>query len=192
LTWADTSSNESYFEIEAKEDPAGSYAVAGTAGANVTQATIGDLTPATTYSFRVRARGTSADSGYSNETSVTTLPDPINLCQAPAICFASSRFKIDAQWKTPDGRSGSGTVVRLTDDSGYIWFFAASNVEVVFKVLNACSLNHAFWFYAGGLTNVQVTITVTDTKTGATKTYTNAQGSAFQPIQDSSAFTTCP
>jgi hypothetical protein len=63
---------------------------------------------------------------------------------------------------------------------------------VVFKVLNACSLNHAFWFYAGGLTNVQVSLTVTNTTTGSTKTYKNPQGSAFQPIQDSAAFTTCP
>ena len=83
-------------------------------------------------------------------------------------------------------------LVRLTDDSGYFWFFDPTNVEVVFKVLNACGLNQAYWFYAGGLTNVQVTITVTDTKTGAVKTYTNSQGKAFQPVQDSSAFTTCP
>jgi len=58
--------------------------------------------------------------------------------------------------------------------------------------LNACSLNQAFWFYAGGLTDVQVTIVVTDTLTGKKKTYTNPLGRAFQPIQDTSAFTTCP
>jgi hypothetical protein len=66
--------------------------------------------------------------------------------------------------------------VRLSDDSGYFWFFDPGNAEVMFKVINACSLNHAYWFYAGGLTNVQVTITVTDTRTGATKTYTNLKG----------------
>lgn len=191
LTWADTSSNESYFEIEAKE-PLGSYATAGSVGANVTQAIISGLIPSTTYSFRVRARGTGADSGYSNETSVTTLPDPGIACQAPAVCFGGSRFKVEAQWKTPDGRTGSGTLVRLTDDSGYFWFFSSSNVEMVFKVLNGCGINHAFWFYAGGLTNVQVTITLTDTTTGRTKTYTNPQGNAFQPVQDSAAFMTCP
>jgi hypothetical protein len=192
LTWADTSSNETYFEIDAKEEPLGSYAVAGSVGANVTQATIGSLAPSTTYSFRVRAVGTGADSDYSNETTITTLATPASLCQAPAVCFTSSRFKIAAAWKTSDGTSGAGTVVRLSDDSGYFWFFDASNVEVVFKVLDACTVNHAFWFYAGGLTNVQVTITVTDTKTGATKTYSNAEGAAFQPIQDTAAFSTCP
>ncbi len=33
---------------------------------------------------------------------------------------------------------------------------------------------------------------MTDTQTGAVKTYDNPQGTAFRPIQDSSAFATCP
>lgn len=48
------------------------------------------------------------------------------------------------------------------------------------------------WIFAGGLTDVQVTITVTDTRTGLAKTYTNPQGNAFQPIQDTSALPVCP
>lgn len=46
--------------------------------------------------------------------------------------------------------------------------------------------------YAGGLTDVNVILTVTDTMTGLVKTYVNPQGTAFQPIQDTSAFATCP
>jgi hypothetical protein len=64
-------------------------------------------------------------------------------------------------------------------------------VETVVKVLDACSFNQRFWVYAGGLTNVQVTLTVTDTVKGVVKTYTNPQGTAFQPIQDTNAFATC-
>jgi hypothetical protein len=41
------------------------------------------------------------------------------------------------------------------------------------------------------LTNVSVTLTVTDTVTGAVRTYTNPQGTAFAPIQDTNAFV-CP
>jgi hypothetical protein len=65
-------------------------------------------------------------------------------------------------------------------------------VEAVVKVLNACTFNQKFWVFAGGLTNVQVTLTVTDTKTGTVRIYNNPQGAAFQPIQDTSAFATCP
>lgn len=49
-----------------------------------------------------------------------------------------------------------------------------------------------YWVFAGGLTDVQTRITVTDTRTGNIKTYLNLQGTAFQPIQDTGAFATCP
>jgi fibronectin type III domain protein len=192
LRWIDNASNESSFQIESKNEAQGFYLLAGTVGANVTQTTIIDLVPENTYSFRVRAHGASGDSAYSNVTTITTLPDPSTACQAPAACFSGNRFRVEAQWKIPSGAMGNATAVRITEDSGYLWFFSPSNVEVVFKILNACSLNQAFWFYAGGLTNVQVTIVVTDTLTGRKKTYTNPLGQAFQPIQDTSAFTTCP
>jgi Fibronectin type III domain len=192
LIWTDNSSGEENFQIEDREIHQSEYILVNSVSGNTTSALIDHLSPGTTYSFRVRAHSAGNSSDYSNETTVTTFPNPGTLCQAPAVCFNQSRFSVVAQWKTPDGRSGTGTVVRLTDDSGYFWFFDPTNVEAVFKVLNACGLNHAFWFYAGGLTNVQVTLTVTDTKTGAVKTYTNTQGKPFQPIQDSAAFSTCP
>jgi hypothetical protein len=99
---------------------------------------------------------------------------------------------VEATWQTSDGTTGAAHAVRLTDDSGYLWFFAASNVEVIVKVLNACALNSRYWVFAGGLTNVRTVITVTDSETGMLKSYTNPQGTAFQPIQDTSAFQTCP
>jgi len=60
------------------------------------------------------------------------------------------------------------------------------------KVLNGCGLNQRYWTFAGGLTDVNVILTVTDTQTGAVKIYTNPQGTAFRPIQDTGAFATCP
>ncbi|HEY2294544.1 MAG TPA: hypothetical protein VGM86_27915 [Thermoanaerobaculia bacterium] len=107
------------------------------------------------------------------------------------ICLNGGRFQVEAQW-TANGMSGAGHAVLLTPDTGYFWFFADTNIEVVLKVLNACGFNQRYWVYAGGLTNVKVHLTVTDTKTGAVKTYDNPQGTAFRPIQDSGAFSTCP
>ena len=80
--------------------------------------------------------------------------------------------------------------VGLTGDSGYFWFFDAANIELVVKVLDACTLGN-FWVFAGGLTNVGVTLIVEDTQTGATKTYNNAIGTPFAPLQDTKAFS-CP
>ena len=84
--------------------------------------------------------------------------------------------------------------MRLTADTGGdFWFFNSANVEVVTKVLNGCGLSPGnYWVFSAGLTNVGVTLTYTDMMTGAVKTYTNPAGAAFEPVQDTRAFATCP
>ncbi len=110
-----------------------------------------------------------------------------------ALCLANGRFRVTATFQAPNGgSSGDANVVKLTDETGYLWFFSASNVETVVKVLNGCGLNQHYWVFAGGLTNVQTVITVTDTETGAMTTYMNPQSTPFEPIQDTQALATCP
>lgn len=116
----------------------------------------------------------------------TCIPGPT------ALCLNGGRFKVEATFLTPGGTSGTAQVVKLTDETGYLWFFGATNVEAVLKVLNACPVNSRFWVFAGGLTNVQTVVKVTDTRNGAQKTYVNPQNTPFQPIQDTAAFATCP
>jgi hypothetical protein len=118
--------------------------------------------------------------------SADCVPGPTNLC------LSGGRFRVEVTWKTPDGKTGAGQAVALTADTGYFWFFDSANVEMVLKVLNACPLNNHFWVYAGGLTNVETRIVVTDTLKGVLKVYTNPQRTAFVPIQETSAFETCP
>jgi hypothetical protein len=108
------------------------------------------------------------------------------------LCLNGGRFQVEAQWTRPNGESGAGRAVPLTGDTGYYWFFNDSNVEMVVKVLDGCGSNGRYWVFAGGLTNVRVRVTVTDTRTGTEKTYTNPQGTAFRPIQDTNAFAACP
>jgi len=107
------------------------------------------------------------------------------------LCLTNNRFRVQGTYRTSSGVTGTANVVELTSDTGYLWFFSQANVEVVVKVLNACGIN-GYWVFAGGLTDVEVTLTVTDTQTGAVRQYTNSLGTAFRPIQDTSAFTTCP
>jgi hypothetical protein len=42
------------------------------------------------------------------------------------------------------------------------------------------------------LTNVEVTLTVFDHTASSFKTYVNPLNTAYQPIQDTGAFATCP
>ena len=108
------------------------------------------------------------------------------------LCLTEDRFRVEVDWATVGGDSGQGMAVELTPDTGYFWFFNEENVEMVIKVLDACSFADRFWVFAGGLTNVEVQITVTDTQTGTVRTYSNPQETPFQPIQDTNAFATCP
>lgn len=111
---------------------------------------------------------------------------------APTVLCLGSRFSAQATWRTRDGHSGAARAVALTADTGYFWFFDPGNVEVVLKVLNGCALNQRHWVFAGGLTDVRTVITVTDTRSGVVKTYTNPQGTPFAPLQDTGAFPSCP
>jgi Matrixin len=197
ITFRDNSTNESDFVIEQKT-LAGTFAEVQTVGAlpgtgSTPSVTVGSLAPATTYVFRVRARNVAGLSNPSNEAAATTYTTPgVCVPGAQALCLSNDRFRVETTWQTFDGTSGPGTAVELTPDTGYFTFFNAANVEVVVKVIDGCGLTGSFWVFAGGLSNVQVITRVTDTQTGVIRTYTNPQGTAFQPVQDTAAFTTCP
>jgi hypothetical protein len=119
-------------------------------------------------------------------------PGPCPPSSTQVLCLNNNRFKVQSSFLTGSAGLGTAGTVELTGDTGYVFFFSPSNVEAVVKVLNACSVNNRYWVFAGGLTDVRTVITVTDTQRNAVKTYINPQGTAFQPIQDTSAFATCP
>ncbi len=108
-----------------------------------------------------------------------------------------NRFKVKVSWNTSQsgGLSGNGNPIPLASlgvqRGGLFWFFGADNPEVIVKVLNGCAVNGSYWvFYVAG-TNVGMTTTVTDTKTGRVKTYHNPDLTLAAPVQDTNAFT-CP
>ncbi|HEX9735662.1 MAG TPA: hypothetical protein VGG06_27195 [Thermoanaerobaculia bacterium] len=86
-----------------------------------------------------------------------------------------------------------GHLVSLpSDESRLFWFFSPSNYELLTKVLNGCPINNRFWVFSAATTNVQYTLTVVDTATGASKTYVNPLGTSAASVTDTSAFATCP
>ncbi len=114
------------------------------------------------------------------------------VADATSLCLNAGRFRVRAHYDDLQGHAGDARAIALTGDTGYFWFFDSSNVEVVVKALDGCAVNQRYWVYGGGLTDVHVVMTVTDTLTGATQTYVNPPHTSFQPLQDSSAFDGCP
>jgi hypothetical protein len=107
---------------------------------------------------------------------------------ALTLCLSNSTYAITVHWATADGRSGSGTAVPLTSDTGYFWFFSSSNIELVVKVLDGRGINGYHWVFYGALSDVSYTITVTNRLTGVSRSYTNDQGN-LASVADTQAFT---
>lgn len=115
---------------------------------------------------------------------------PPCVVDATTLCLNGGRFTVTAAWQSPVA-SGPGFAIPLTTDTGAFWFFTSGNIEGVFKLVSGCGFNNFYWFFGGGLTNVRVTLRVTDTTTGIVRIYENPLNTAFQPIQDTAAFP-CP
>ena len=104
------------------------------------------------------------------------------------------RFKVEIFWRDQNDNSGPGQAVTIgRRDSGLFYFFNENNIEMLVKVLNACALQFESYFvFFAATTNVEFTLTVTDTEADVLKQYFNPLGMAADPIQDTRAFETCP
>jgi quinoprotein glucose dehydrogenase len=133
--------------------------------------------------------------GAPSNAALTIADDDVDPCVADAhtLCLVDGRFRVRASFRTAKPLTGQGLASPLTEDSGYFTFFAEENVEVLVKVHDACVAPFdRYWVFAAGLTNVEVTLTVADTERDVVRRYDNPLGRAFPPIQDTSAFATCP
>jgi hypothetical protein len=127
--------------------------------------------------------------GFGSYTLTLTDSGGPSVCgDALTLCLSNSTYAVTVHWATTDGRSGSGTAVALTSDTGYFWFFSPSNVELVVKVLDGSGVNGHHWVFYGALSDVSYTITVTNRLTGASRIYTNPQGNLASEA-DTEAFT---
>ena len=113
---------------------------------------------------------------------------PECLADSEVLCLGEGdRFHVKVSWKAPSNDTGTGHARRLTDDTGAFWFFSPDNLELMIKVLDGRAVNGHFWLFYGALSNVEYTLTVTDTATGKEKTYHNPPGRLASQA-DTSAF----
>lgn len=96
---------------------------------------------------------------------------------ATTLCLNGNRFKVEVAWRVASqGSGGTGVAVPLSSDTGYFWFFSSGNVELVVKAVDGRAVNGYYWVFYGALSDVEYTITVTDTANGTVKTYFSPQG----------------
>ena len=109
------------------------------------------------------------------------------VASAKSLCLENGRFRVEAFWRKFDGVAGDAVATPLSADTGYFWFFDDANVELILKVLDGTGFNGHHWVYYGALSNVEYTMTLTDTQSGATKRYFNPAG-RFASAGDITAF----
>jgi len=159
----------SFGDIEALPAGPGTLVVPVTSGAASPRATVESPEP---NPLVVRAFGSSG----------TCIPTSTSLC------LLDGRFQVEAEWTDFAGNSGVAYVEQLTPDTGYFWFFSESNVEIVAKLVDGSAFNQHFWVYYGALSNVEYTLTVTDTVAGGPpRIYRNPLGQ-FGSFGDIEAF----
>jgi hypothetical protein len=134
-----------------------------------------------------------ADSGGDAELLIVDDDATVGACveDEETLCLADGRFQVQVVWRTQDGDSGAGHAEPVSDSSGLIWFFREDNKEMLVKVLDACPTFDTYWVFFAALTNVDFTVTVTDTVSGVVKEYSNPSGQAAEPVQDTLTFATC-
>lgn len=90
-----------------------------------------------------------------------------------ALCL-DNRFTVSVNWRNPgNGTSGQAVAVPFSKVTGAFHFGDASNLELMTKVITQGDRIDFFW---GALSDLEYTITATDTQTGQVKTYQNASG----------------
>lgn len=116
--------------------------------------------------------------------------DEVRVPESSALDVLSGRFRLGVQFVDANV-ARVATSRPLTAASGYFWFFEPDNVEVLVKMIDACSLTDRFWLFATGLTNVGTALRVEDLSASSSRTYLTLGGAAFPPILDTAAFDGC-
>ena len=142
LAWADNSSNETGFQLE-RATGGGSFSALGTAGASVTTYADQTVQPSTSYTYRVRATGSTA-SGWSNSATVTT-PSAAPAAPSGLTATALSRSQIRLNWTDNSSNESGFRIERSTNGSTYTQI-ATVGAGVKTYTSTGLSSNRTYWF----------------------------------------------
>lgn len=190
LSWGDVP-NETGYVVQARTW-GGSFApLAPVLPANTTSVVVSNFTGLLV--FRVSAQNADgATVSDADAVNANVAPFPCSE-SATNLCLNGDRYYVDTFFRTPSGAGQAGAVpIPSAPDSGVFHFFSPSNLEMLVKVLNGCGSNARYWVFYAATTNVELAVRVSDSHTGRVRTYYNPQNRPAPPVQDTSAFATCP
>lgn len=90
------------------------------------------------------------------------------------LCLQKNRFQVAVDWHNPgNGQGGQAGAAPLSQLTGAFYFTDRNSLELMTKIID---LGDRVDFFYGTLSDLEYTITVTDTASGAVKTYRNPAG----------------
>lgn len=108
---------------------------------------------------------------------------------ATTLCLLDGRFQVKVDFSDPQQPAQAAGV--QPDGSGLFYFTNPDNWEMLVKLVDGCNTpDPHYWVFFASTTNVEYTLTVTDTGAGETKVYTKPQSAPA--VTDIEAFATCP
>jgi hypothetical protein len=87
------------------------------------------------------------------------------------LALNGSRFSVDLTWRNAAGHTGTGHPVRLAGDTGYFGLASPARADVIVRIEDGRRVNGHFWVSLSGQTDLEYTLTVTDTLTGISRSY---------------------
>jgi len=109
------------------------------------------------------------------------------------LALGEGRFKVDVQYERPGSKElVAANAVRISDETGYFWFFGPANAEVFTKIIDACDSAGQIWVFTGGLTSLRLVTRITDLETGTTLVYKNPPGRLLGSKFESKVFACNP
>jgi hypothetical protein len=72
------------------------------------------------------------------------------------------------------------------------WFRFVDDPVLAVRVFDGCAFNNHHWTFYAATTDVEYTITITDTATDRVREYRDSAGHPFDAVVDTEAFATCP
>ena len=186
IFWNDNSDNENEFRVEISSNGS-AFQEIGIASANSTGGEVTNLNPSTTYSFRVRAySNVDGFSSYSNTASATTLSDSacVNDLSNGVVCLRNGRFEIRGTWTDFSAPALTRPLIWTPqqDINATAGFQNnPSGIQIVMRAADACNSTGTYWLWLGGFTDAGWDITVRDTITGNSRSWTRNRDSGNFP-----------
>lgn len=112
-------------------------------------------------------------------------------CSRTSACLQNGWFDVSVRVYDPgaDAWTTAGFAeVDVGHEAALVYFFSATNLEMLVKVLDGNAVNGRFWVFAAAATDLGFQLRVRDTETGWTNEYHNPIGTRPLAVTDTDAF----